>query len=79
MEGDVHAPTHRPHRAGARDLGFGGSQVHVGELGAQRQDQIRATHALLDLARAEGSDVNTHVQRMIHGEDTLGEKRRHHG
>jgi hypothetical protein len=73
VERDVDPLRHRPDRAVALHLRLGGAQVQVRELAPERQDQVGLAHALPDLRRAEGADVDAHVQRVIHREHALGE------
>ncbi len=73
--GDVHPAVRGPDRAVARDLGLGGAQIDVGQLGPEGEDQVRFSHPLLDRGGAEGSHVDAHVKRVIHREDALGEDR----
>ena len=73
VERDVHAPVDRPHRGVARHLRLRGAEVHVGELGAEREHQVGAAHAPLDRRRRERPHVDADVQRVVHREDALRE------
>ncbi len=79
VERDIHPTRGCPHRALAPDLGLRCAEIHVGELSAEGENEIRLAHAVLNRARAERADVDPHVQRVIHRKDALGQHRGHNG
>ena len=75
VEAHVDAAADRPDRPITRDARRAAAEIHVGEQRPEVQDEVGAVHAVDDRTRADRSDVDPHVEPVVHRKGALGEHR----